>query len=38
MRAFDLSPLFRQTVGFDRLINNLAQSGGLEPRSQLPAL
>ena len=36
MRAFDLSPLFRQTVGFDRLINNLAQSGGLEPAPNYP--
>lgn len=36
MRAFDLSPLFRQTVGFDRLINNLAQSGGFEPAPNYP--
>jgi molecular chaperone IbpA len=36
MRAFDLSPLFRQTVGFDRLINSLAQSGGLEPAPNYP--
>ncbi len=36
MRAFDLSPLFRQTVGFDRLINTLAQSGGLESAPNYP--
>ncbi len=36
MRAFDLSPLFRQTVGFDRLIDTLAQSGGFEPAPNYP--
>jgi molecular chaperone IbpA len=36
MRAFDLSPLFRQTVGFDRLIDTLSQSGGLEPAPNYP--
>jgi molecular chaperone IbpA len=36
MRAFDLSPLFRQTVGFDRLIDALAQSGGFEPTPNYP--
>ncbi len=36
MRAYDLSPLFRQTVGFDRLFNTLAQSGGFEPAPNYP--
>ncbi len=36
MRAFDFSPLFRQTVGFDRLFDHLAQSGGLEPAPSYP--
>jgi molecular chaperone IbpA len=36
MRAFDLSPLFRQTVGFDRLIDTLAQTGGFEPAPNYP--
>jgi molecular chaperone IbpA len=36
MRAFDFSPLFRQTVGFDRLFDALAQSGGLEPAPNYP--
>ena len=36
MRTFDLSPLFRQTVGFDRLFDGLAQSGGLEPAPNYP--
>ena len=36
MRAFDFSPLFRQTVGFDRLFDHLAQSGGLEPAPNYP--
>jgi len=36
MRTFDLSPLFRQTVGFDRLFDALAQSGGLEPAPNYP--
>ncbi|HMK88714.1 MAG TPA: Hsp20 family protein [Methylocystis sp.] len=36
MRAYDLSPLFRQTVGFDRLFNTLAQSGGLEAVPNYP--
>jgi len=35
MRAFDLTPLFRQTVGFDRLFDALAQ-GGLEPAPNYP--
>jgi molecular chaperone IbpA len=36
MRAFDFSPLFRQTVGFDRLFDHLAQTGGLEPAPNYP--
>jgi len=36
MRAFDFSPLFRQTVGFDRLFDTLAQTGGLEPAPNYP--
>ncbi len=36
MRAFDLSPLFRQTVGFDRLLDSLAQSGSFEPAPNYP--
>jgi molecular chaperone IbpA len=30
MRHFDLSPLYRQTVGFDRLFNLLDQAGGVD--------
>jgi len=36
MRTFDLSPLFRQTVGFDRLIDTLAAGGGFEPAPNYP--
>jgi len=36
MRAYDLSPLFRQTVGFDRVFNTLAQSGGFEAAPNYP--
>ncbi|HXY57921.1 MAG TPA: Hsp20 family protein [Methylocystis sp.] len=36
MRAYDLSPLFRQTVGFDRLFNSLAQGGGFEAAPNYP--
>ncbi|PPD43068.1 MAG: molecular chaperone [Methylocystis sp.] len=36
MRHFDLSPLYRQTVGFDRLFNLLDQAGGVEPASAYP--
>ncbi|QGM45057.1 Hsp20 family protein [Methylocystis heyeri] len=36
MRAFDLSPLFRQTVGFDRMLDTLTQSGGFEPAPNYP--
>jgi molecular chaperone IbpA len=30
MRSFDLSPLYRSTVGFDRMFNLLDSVGGLE--------
>ncbi len=36
MRHFDLSPLYRQTVGFDRLFNLLDQAGGVESASSYP--
>jgi len=36
MRQFDLSPLYRQTVGFDRLFNLLDQSGGYDGASSYP--
>jgi len=36
MRQFDLSPLYRQTVGFDRLFNLLDQTGGYDGASSYP--
>ncbi len=36
MRQFDLSPLYRQTVGFDRLFNLLDQGGGFETSQSYP--
>ncbi len=36
MRHFDLSPLYRQTVGFDRLFNLLDQTGAVENASTYP--
>ncbi len=36
MRHFDLSPLYRQTVGFDRLFNLLDQTGGVETSPSYP--
>ncbi|MDJ0448130.1 Hsp20 family protein [Methylocystis sp. JR02] len=36
MRHFDLSPLYRQTVGFDRLFNLLDQGGGVDGASTYP--
>ena len=36
MRQFDLSPLYRQTVGFDRLFNLLDQPGGYDGASSYP--
>jgi molecular chaperone IbpA len=36
MRHFDLSPLYRQTVGFDRLFNLLDQAGGVDASSYPP--
>jgi molecular chaperone IbpA len=36
MRHFDLSPLYRQTVGFDRLFSLLDQGGGFEAAPSYP--
>lgn len=36
MRHFDLSPLYRSTVGFDRLFSLLDQTGGQEAASAYP--
>lgn len=36
MRHFDLSPLYRQTVGFDRLFNLLDQASGVDSASTYP--
>lgn len=36
MRNFDLSPLYRSTVGFDRLFSMLDQLGPAEPTSYPP--
>ena len=36
MRTFDLSPLYRSTVGFDRLFSMLDQAAGTEPTSYPP--
>jgi molecular chaperone IbpA len=36
MRHFDLSPLYRQTVGFDRLFSLLDQGGALEASPGYP--
>ena len=36
MRTFDLSPLYRSTVGFDRLFNLLDTAGGPEPTQPYP--
>ena len=36
MRTFDLSPLYRSTVGFDRLFSMLDQAAGSEPTSYPP--
>lgn len=36
MRHFDLSPLYRQTVGFDRLFSLLDQASGVESASTYP--
>lgn len=36
MRHFDLSPLYRSTVGFDRLFSLLDQVGGQEAASAYP--
>jgi molecular chaperone IbpA len=36
MRHFDLSPLYRQTVGFDRLFNLLDQAGAVDGAPTYP--
>lgn len=36
MRQFDLSPLYRSTIGFDRLFNMLDQAAGLETVPSYP--
>jgi len=36
MRHFDLSPLYRSTVGFDRLLNMLDSVGGESPGQTYP--
>jgi molecular chaperone IbpA len=36
MRAFDLSPLYRSTVGFDRLFDMLDQATRVEPTTNWP--
>ncbi|MGH6936296.1 MAG: Hsp20 family protein, partial [Methylocella sp.] len=36
MRQFDLSPLYRSTVGFDRLFSMLDQAAGLESVPSYP--
>jgi len=36
MRTFDLAPLYRSTVGFDRLFSLLDQVGGLDTASGYP--
>ena len=36
MRTFDLSPLYRSTIGFDRLFSLLDQAAGAEPTSYPP--
>jgi molecular chaperone IbpA len=36
MRTYDFSPLFRSTVGFDRLFDMLDQATGFEPTTNWP--
>ncbi len=36
MRTFDLAPLYRSTIGFDRLFSLLDQAAGAEPTSYPP--
>lgn len=36
MRTYDLSPLYRSTIGFDRLFTLLDQAGGVETTSAYP--
>ena len=36
MRHYDLTPLYRSTIGFDRLFSLLDQAGGVEATSSYP--
>ena len=36
MRTFDISPLYRSTVGFDRLFDMLDQTARVEPMTNWP--
>jgi molecular chaperone IbpA len=36
MRQFDLSPLYRSTIGFDRLFNMIDQAAGLDAAPSYP--
>ena len=36
MRTFDISPLYRSTVGFDRLFDLLDQTARVEPMTNWP--
>ena len=36
MRTYDFAPLFRSTVGFDRLFSMLDQAARVEPSTQWP--
>jgi hypothetical protein len=38
MRQFDLSPLYRSTIGFDRLFNMIDQAAGLETMPGYPPI
>ena len=38
MRTFDFAPLYRSTVGFDRMFSMLDQLGGVEGCVELSAL
>ena len=38
MRTFDLAPLYRSTVGFDRLFSMLDNAAGFDAGARLPAL
>ena len=36
MRTYDVSPLFRSSIGFDRLLDLLAQADRVEPTTTWP--